>query len=491
MAVIYCPDCKKEMSDTASVCPNCGYPYAQKKALYLKAVKLMQDCTTSDGFIGVAELFHSVLEFQDSASLEEKCRTQAEVYYQKEKEREEWERQEQLQREQERIRREKEQREHLERERIRQEQERARMVEEEKKRQRKIIERREAFLNRHKAHFAIGAVGLILVVAVSFAVTQFILPEIKYSEAVSLIENGEYGTAKEILLELGDYKDSQELSLTASIKLIQPETISAGLSNTFVINGDGTVTSVGMSGYTLDIGSWTGISSIDSGSYHVLGLKNDGTAVATGSNSEGQCDVSSWENLVAVSAGGWYSVGLTPDGHVVAVGNNNFGQCDVSSWEDIVNISAGYFHTVGIKADGTVLATGANDQDQCDVSAWEDIVSVSAGGWHTVGLKSDGTVVAVGSNTYGQCDVSSWNNIIAISAGENYTVGLKEDGSVVAVGNNANSGQCNVSSWEDIVSISAGRDHTIGLKSDGTLVAVGNNILHKCDVENIKEVMLP
>ena len=61
MAVICCPDCKKEMSDTASVCPNCGYPYAQKKALYLKAVKLMQGCTTSDGFLGVAELFHGIL----------------------------------------------------------------------------------------------------------------------------------------------------------------------------------------------------------------------------------------------------------------------------------------------------------------------------------------------------------------------------------------------------------------------------------------------
>lgn len=35
MAIIYCPDCHKEMSDTATVCPNCGYPYAQKLALYL------------------------------------------------------------------------------------------------------------------------------------------------------------------------------------------------------------------------------------------------------------------------------------------------------------------------------------------------------------------------------------------------------------------------------------------------------------------------
>ena len=89
MAVIYCPDCKKEMSDTASVCPNCGYPYAQKKALYLKAVELMQGCTTSDGFLGVAELFHSIPEFQDSKSLETECRTKAGVYYQQEKEREE------------------------------------------------------------------------------------------------------------------------------------------------------------------------------------------------------------------------------------------------------------------------------------------------------------------------------------------------------------------------------------------------------------------
>ena len=79
MAVIRCPDCKREMSDTASMCPNCGYPYAQKKGLYLKAIKLMQGCTTSNGYLGVAEIFHSISEFQDAEALEKECRVKAGV----------------------------------------------------------------------------------------------------------------------------------------------------------------------------------------------------------------------------------------------------------------------------------------------------------------------------------------------------------------------------------------------------------------------------
>lgn len=31
MALITCPECGKEVSDTANNCPNCGYPIAQKK----------------------------------------------------------------------------------------------------------------------------------------------------------------------------------------------------------------------------------------------------------------------------------------------------------------------------------------------------------------------------------------------------------------------------------------------------------------------------
>jgi uncharacterized repeat protein (TIGR02543 family) len=108
-----------------------------------------------------------------------------------------------------------------------------------------------------------------------------------------------------------------------------------------------------------------------------------------------------------VVAGGYHTVGVKSDGTVVAVGRNSEGQCDVGNWTDIVQVSAGAWHTVGLKSDGAVVAVGWNDYGQCDVGGWTDIVQVSAG-WHTVGLKSDGTVVAVGLNDNGQCNVSGW-----------------------------------------------------------------------------------
>ena len=142
--------------------------------------------------------------------------------------------------------------------------------------------------------------------------------------------------------------------------------------------------------------------------------------------------------IVAVAAGWEHTVGLKADGTVVAAGENSYGQCDVSGWRDIVAVAAGDGHTVGLKSDGTVVAVGYNKYGQCDVSGWADVVSVAAEGSHTVGLKADGTVAAVGHNGAGQCEVSDWRDIVAVAAGYGYTVGLKADGTVVAVGNNAN-----------------------------------------------------
>lgn len=212
--------------------------------------------------------------------------------------------------------------------------------------------------------------------------------------------------------------------------------------------------------------------SIGAGDYYTIGLKADGTVIATGENDDGQCDVFDWTDIVAISAGYYHTVGLKADGTVVAVGDDQDGQCVVSDWADIVAISAGGNHTVGLKADGTIVAVGYNKDGQCDVSVWTDIVAISAGGWHTVGLKADGIVVAVGSNKDGQCDVSDWADIVSISVGASHTVGLKADGTVVAVGHNRY-GQCNVSSWSNIVTVACGHCHTVGVKADGTVVAVG------------------
>ena len=77
--------------------------------------------------------------------------------------------------------------------------------------------------------------------------------------------------------------------------------------------------------------------------------------------------------IVAVAAGWEHTVGLKADGTVVAAGENSYGQCDVSGWRDIVAVAAGDGHTVGLKSDGTVVAVGNNGSGQCDVSGWANI----------------------------------------------------------------------------------------------------------------------
>ena len=274
------------------------------------------------------------------------------------------------------------------------------------------------------------------------------------------------------------------------------QTVSASTSHTVGLKSDGTVVAVGTnSNGQCDVEDWKDIISVSAGSNyhgrtHTVGLKSDGTVVATGDDYFNQCDVGSWKYITAISCAGGHSVGLKSDGTVVATGNKGAGQCDVEDWEDIVAVSAGYYYTVGLKSDGTVVATGRNSDGQCDVENWNDIIAVSAGWDHTVGIKKDGTVVATGKKNLGQCDVSGWKDIAAVTAGWDHTVGLKNDGTVVATGKNSD-GQCNVDDWKDIVAITAGINHTVGLKSDGTVAATGNNSDGQCNIRDWKDIKTP
>ena len=275
-------------------------------------------------------------------------------------------------------------------------------------------------------------------------------------------------------------------------------TLSAGDHHTVGLKSDGTVVATeyyDLSIYNTylgqcDVSDWSDIVSISAGNCHTIGLKSDGMVVAVGKNENGQCNVFDWSDIVAISAGYNHTIGLKSNGTVVGVGENKFGECNVFDWSGIVSISAGVYHTVGLKSDGTVVAVGYNEDGRCNVSDWHDIVAISAGVYHTVGLKSDGTVVIVGTNEKGEFDISDWNDIVAISA-VLHMVGLKLDGTVVAKRGTTYHGQDNVFDWADIVAISAGFGHTVGLKSNGTVVAVGTNDHGECNVSDWADIALP
>ena len=171
-----------------------------------------------------------------------------------------------------------------------------------------------------------------------------------------------------------------------------------------------------------------------------------------------------WTDIVSISAADLHTVGLKSDGTVVATGSLYYGKCDVSTWTDIVAVAAGYYHTVGLKSDGTVVAVGDNSEGQCDVSEWKNIVAICADAYHTVGLKSDGTVVATGFNEDGRCDVSSWDSIVAVTTGFCHTIGLKNDGTIVIVGNISDSMR-DASGWTQI-KIPESKDYSVDYTAD-------------------------
>ena len=276
----------------------------------------------------------------------------------------------------------------------------------------------------------------------------------RYAKAEVLLEAGRYEEAAAAFAELDDYADATERS--QSLFYQQAESLlEAGRTPEAAIafgRADGYRDARARSAAL-----WAGVAQRDAvaaGWNYTIGLRADGTVVATGFNKYGQCDVSGWRDLVAVAAGGYHTVGLCADGTAVATGDNEYGQCDVSGWQDLVAVAADYDHTVGLRADGTVVATGDNSDGQCDVSDWQEIVAVAAGLFHTVGLRADGTAVATGYNEYGRCDVSGWQGIVAVAAGDDHTVGLRADGTVVATGDNFH-GQCDVSDWRDLLTPAA------------------------------------
>ena len=239
---------------------------------------------------------------------------------------------------------------------------------------------------------------------------------------------------------------------------------------------------------------WTDVVAIESGENHSLGVHRDGTVVAAGGNTYGQCNVSGWTDIVAVSAYD-HSIGLRSDGTAVATGLNTDGQCEVSEWKDLVAVAAGFTYSLGLRSDGSVLVAGDHGWLNLDEIAkgWSSITAVSASFTHALGLRQDGTAVVWGDTSQAMCDVGGWTDLVALSAGEDCSIGLHSDGTAVAVGDSksiradivghldSTGRELDVTQWTDVVAVAAwkgfggtGNAACAGLRSDGTVHICGD-----------------
>ena len=235
-----------------------------------------------------------------------------------------------------------------------------------------------------------------------------------------------------------------------------------------------------------DVQWLSGLTRIAAGEVHSLGVREDGTVMAWGANTEDQCRVpSGLSNVVGIAAGDEHSLALTSNGQVVAWGDDQRGQCKVpDGLENVTAVAAGGVHSLAVKKDGTVVAWGGNTYGQCDIPVGlTNVVAVRGGGTHSLALKGDGNVVAWGNNQYGQCDVpSDLSEVTAIGAGRYHSLALKDDGSVIAWGRNEHD-QCDIpEEATDVTAIAAGDVHSLALKNNGKVIAWGYNLYDQCEV---------
>ena len=359
----------------------------------------------------------------------------------------------------------------------------------------------EARAEQIKKILKIAIPALVAVIAVVLLVTKLVIPSIQYSKAGALMESKDYGEAAAVYETLGSFRQS-DVKHAEALEL-DGQTAKAAIAYYQLRDKDPEYREHSFALWDEAAQRHT----ICVGDGHAAAILADGTAVAGGSNDDGQCDVEEWTDLVDIAAGNAHTIGLRSDGTVVAAGNSDYYYAmhydTTASYaaEDIVQVAAGNDYTILLRADGTVDAYGEPDgQDgyefdiETSFSDWTDIIAIAAGSGHAVGLKADGTVIAVGENDDGQCSVEEWTDIVAIAASGDQTIGIRADGSVVTTchmnpDDRWNFGQYDVEDWSEITTVATGWNHTIGLRRNGRVVAVGYTLDGACKVDSWRDVV--
>lgn len=275
----------------------------------------------------------------------------------------------------------------------------------------------------------------------------------RFRRAQALEESGQVTEAAELYAQLGDYAGARErlYAMAGAVTGIEdPEAALAALRG-LTPEALAHITELGEKRAALPRGI------IDVGFYHTIGLSSDGTALACGDDSYGQCRVSGFRDVTAVAAGAYHSLLLHADGTVSAVGRDTEGQCEVSAWTDVVQIAAGDYASFGLRADGTLLYAGYNDYEKTE--GWRDLEAVSAGSYNVAALRRDGGAWVYPAIEGGE----ALDGLVDLAVNTGFGVGVQADGRVVA-------SAFNLDDWTDVVDISASGTVVLGLRADGRVL---------------------
>ncbi len=268
----------------------------------------------------------------------------------------------------------------------------------------------------------------------SFALWKDIVPlttfDIHSNYMIGLKEDGSVITFQRVSDEGCELEATRVLSDVAEV--------AAGRYNVFVLGNNGTVYSCDNNGCE-PIEGWENIVDISvSGDLmsgdSIVGLRADGTVIYEASvlreDNDGQGNVDNWRNIVSVKCSEYLTVGLRANGTVIATGLlDDQAQTQIDSWTDVVAIEVGTFHVLGLKSDGTVVFAGDTSEAYSAVDQWEHVIVLSGSSNCTMGLTADGTILHAGDSDHTAC--LQWSGISAIDDEYAGCYGLKTDGTIL------------------------------------------------------------
>jgi alpha-tubulin suppressor-like RCC1 family protein len=261
--------------------------------------------------------------------------------------------------------------------------------------------------------------------------------------ALGRLGDGSITTRSSPVLVVGGFTDWCQVSAgdSHSLGVRQNGTAWAWGSGGFVGQlGDNTTFSNRSSPVSV-VGGFTDWCQVSAGDFHSLGLRQNGTVWAWGQGSCGRLGdgtvtnksspvsvVGNFTDWCQVSAGNLHSLGVRQNGTAWAWGSNCYGRLGdgtstdksspvsvVGGFTDWCQVSAGGSHSLGVRQNGTAWAWGNNLVRQLGdttstsrsspvsvVGGFTDWCQVSAGSLHSLGLRQNGTAWAWGANGQGQ-----------------------------------------------------------------------------------------
>ena len=219
---------------------------------------------------------------------------------------------------------------------------------------------------------------------------------------------------------------------------------------------------------------------------HSVIVKNDGTVIGFGDNTEGQINFSGIIGVDMAVAGNDFTAILLKDGTISIIGNDNNGELsvpvEVSSFDEQdkpIKIQAGANFVTVLRKDARVNAWGDNSVGQTDVyDSTYSFVDISSNGLFSLALTVEGVVKAWGGDSTGTISSNTPSSTLHcqyIKAGVNRAIAIDNNGRTFAWGELiATASDGDVDNDTNVILSIPGDKFTITAGRDGTVSSSGS-----------------